>query len=111
MDLEDLLMEIGKCTRCGFCEVDCPTIRPFHLNRLYGPRGRVQLVGGILRGVVPPSNNTVSSIYTCLLCGSCNQACPAGVDVRGIVRAFRRLIAEGSVLEGVSPAVSPASQQ
>lgn len=98
-EVKTVILEVSKCTKCGFCEVKCPTIQALNYNRLYGPRGRIQLINGLLRGKVKPSRETVKTIYTCLLCGGCSQACPAGIDVRSVVRSFRSLIVRGELLD------------
>lgn len=84
----NLLKDILKCSYCAMCEWVCPTIDVEMNNRLYGPRGRINLIisyfregldGDILR----------ESIYTCLLCMACTLQCPAGIDIAGDIRRFR----------------------
>jgi len=89
--------ETLKCIRCGFCEIHCPTLLETDYNRLYGPRGRVQIVKGILEGEFKPTIYTLKTMYTCLLCNACYVACPAGVDVQFIIRTFRTLLRSGVV--------------
>ena len=89
-----IIGEASKCLFCGFCEPVCPTLS-HGPHRGYGPRGRVRLAsmlveGGRLSG--EPLGAVIESIYSCLLCGSCNLACPAGVDIVSVVRASRALL-------------------
>ncbi len=81
--------EYSKCVFCGFCENTCPTLHSTG-ERGYGPRGRVRVVGLLLKGVVTPK--TVEYLYTCLLCYACLKPCPAGVDIPKLVVAGRQLL-------------------
>ena len=60
-------------------------------HRGHGPRGRLVAARLIVRGVL--SGEAVASLYTCLLCGACRLACPAGIDVPLLVRAARQAVA------------------
>lgn len=84
-----LRAEVAKCSFCGFCEHVCPTL-PFGLHRGYGPRGRVRMIYHMLfDGLV--TEETLSSIFSCLTCAACTTQCPARVDVAGVVRAAKAL--------------------
>ena len=83
--------EASKCIYCGFCEPVCPTL-PEGPHRGYGPRGRVYL-SLILAKTGSASREALDSLYSCLLCYACHEACPAEVDIVGIVRTARRLVA------------------
>ncbi len=86
-----VLEESSKCIYCGFCEPVCPTL-PHGRHRGYGPRGRVNLARMIaLERAVTPGD--LESLYTCLLCAACHDACPANIDIVGVVRAARAIAA------------------
>ncbi len=90
-----ILREYSKCMSCGFCEAACPTL-PFGPHRGYGPRGRVRLASlAVENGSI--SAEGVAGIYTCLLCAACMLRCPAGVDIVGVVRLARELLARGAI--------------
>ncbi|MCE4611779.1 MAG: (Fe-S)-binding protein [Desulfurococcales archaeon] len=74
---------------CGFCEPVCPTL-PLGRHRGYGPRGRVNLARMV--ALDGPTDGDYESLYTCLLCAACHTACPARIDIVGVVRAARSLI-------------------
>jgi len=38
------------------------------------------------------SEEVVKTLYTCLLCAACNTACPARIDIAGVVREARVLL-------------------
>ncbi|MEM1633012.1 MAG: (Fe-S)-binding protein [Sulfolobales archaeon] len=88
-DIEFIRREVSKCVFCGFCEFECPTI---DINGLrgYGPRGRIRVSLLYLEGIY--SKATYEYIYTCLLCAACVPACPARIDIPGVVVAMRRLL-------------------
>ena len=83
--------EAGRCIYCGFCEPVCPT-RIFG-HRGYGPRGRVNLALMVARGEATASREVVESLYTCLLCRACHLKCPTRIDIAGVVRGARALLA------------------
>jgi len=87
---QELLDELLKCSFCGLCEWVCPTLSVLN-HRLYGPRGRVEIiVYSIQNGVI--NKEIVESVYTCLLCKACNTQCPAGIDIAGSIRRFRTIL-------------------
>jgi len=87
--------EAGKCISCGFCEAACPTLA-LGPHRAYGPRGRVQLARHALESG-SLGGEGLAGVYTCLLCAACVPRCPAGIDIPGLVRALRSLVASGRV--------------
>lgn len=93
-----LRSETSKCAYCGFCESVCPTI-VFGPHRGYGPRGRVN-VARIALDEESVTGEGASSLYSCLLCAACTQACPAGIDIPEVVRVARFLIHTGK-LKGI----------
>ncbi|MEB3778687.1 MAG: (Fe-S)-binding protein [Desulfurococcales archaeon] len=87
---EWIRLETVRCLYCGFCEPVCPTL-DFGPHRGYGPRGRVNIAYMIVSEDLVTGEG-VESIYTCLVCGACNEKCPAGIDIAGVVRAVRTLL-------------------
>ncbi len=76
---------------CGFCEPVCPTL-PLGPHRGYGPRGRLAIAAMVAEGHA--SSEALESLYTCLLCGACNEACPAGIDIVAAIREARAVAAQ-----------------
>ena len=92
--------EASRCVFCGFCEAACPTYRRGP-HRGYGPRGRVNVLLGLLRGS-PPTPEALESIYSCLLCDACYVVCPAHIRVGELMRSARALLwSRGAVPYGL----------
>ncbi len=87
----ELEAEAEKCVFCGFCESVCPTL-PLGPHRGYGPRGRITMVRGLLKGEITLSDEVVSSLYSCLLCNACSVVCPASIRVGDVVREVRAML-------------------
>ncbi|MEB3787182.1 MAG: (Fe-S)-binding protein [Desulfurococcales archaeon] len=88
----ELALEAGKCMYCGFCEPVCPTID--YGTRMHGPRGRLRVARLILEGA-RPTRLAEESLFTCILCAACVEACPARIDIVAVIRGARSLILEG----------------
>lgn len=84
---------IDKCNRCGFCRSVCPSLNELG-SESTSPRGRVFLVGEVLSGKLPLTNDVISRIDQCLLCRNCMSVCPVGEKVDEVIIAFRQLVAE-----------------
>lgn len=69
--------------RCGLCLSTCP-VYSIDREESSSPRGRLHLVDRISDRVV-----LKRFINNCLLCGSCIDVCPNGVDVPSILRGVR----------------------
>jgi glycolate oxidase iron-sulfur subunit len=93
-----ILEETSKCYYCGFCEPACPTLRIVPL-RSAGPRGRVNLARMLVHGVA--TEGLVEGLFSCLLCAACVPYCPAGLDIVGVIRKARRLIASSPGLSSL----------
>ena len=72
-----------KCVRCGLCLGACP-IYSIEREEASSPRGRLHIIDRI-------HNKTVMREFlnNCLLCGSCNDVCPNGVDISSLIRDVR----------------------
>lgn len=85
------------CIKCGLCLSVCPTYQETGLE-LESPRGRVQLIASVARGVVPLSAPKVEeTLFSCLDCRACEVACPSGVPIGSLIEAGRGQVAANSV--------------
>lgn len=77
------------CIKCGLCLSACPTYQ-LTQEELESPRGRVQLIAAVDRGVVPLDAPEVDqTLFDCLDCRACEVACPSGVPIGALIETGR----------------------
>lgn len=86
---------LNFCIQCGRCTSACPLAVQIE----YSPRHKLNeeriLEGGNL-------DETQRSVWTCLSCYSCHEACEQGVHTASVIRTIRqRLFELGEAPEGV----------
>jgi len=89
---KEILDDIEKCVRCGSCKAVCPT----HVNMGVEPlsaRGRMVLLHEYNSGNLKPSRLLNERLYSCTLCGICENACPARVKVTDAIYEGRSELA------------------
>jgi len=93
----DLLEELNKCTRCGFCQEVCPTYKA-ELTEGSVARGRIRLAKIVEEGnYIWSRHNTLSKyINDCLLCGACVSNCPGAIPTNELMIMARRKINQHS---------------
>lgn len=72
--------ELVKCMKCGFCRAVCPVFSEFKIES-YAPRGRLQLIKNLIKGVTHFSPKLHDSLFRCLICKACVEECPSGVEL------------------------------
>lgn len=80
--------ELRRCVHCGICTATCPTYTLLG-DELDGPRGRIQLIQGMLESDAAPSPKVVMHLDRCLSCLACVSACPSGVDYSRLIDEAR----------------------
>ncbi len=70
---------LADCVHCGFCLPACPTYVLWGVEP-DSPRGRIDLMAGVLEGALGLSPTTVEHFDNCLGCLACVSACPSGVQ-------------------------------
>src|SRR5882724_5262700 len=83
--------ELRACVHCGMCTATCPTYMLLG-DELDGPRGRIQLIQGMLESGAAPSAKVVTHIDRCLSCMACVSACPSGVNYPRLIDEARARI-------------------
>ncbi len=92
LNINQLIDEASRCVKCALCLPGCPTYQ-LQKNEASSPRGRIALMQAWLQGDLP--NNAILRYHfdSCLMCRSCEGACPSGVKYGALmdgVRAIQR---------------------
>ncbi|MEX2682901.1 MAG: (Fe-S)-binding protein [Candidatus Sigynarchaeota archaeon] len=98
MTIENMRSELEKCVRCGQCRARCPSLEANIEGRpgwdVYGPRGRMMLVQGLVDGKIKPSKVVEDGIFTCFYCNQCVATCPSLANVTEIILEARKFLVE-----------------
>ncbi|WP_333873135.1 (Fe-S)-binding protein [Methylobacter sp.] len=89
--MNNLLADADLCVKCGLCLPHCPTYNKTQ-NENESPRGRIALIQAWAGGHLETSKKLVEHIDNCLLCRSCERACPAVVPYGQLINDFREQI-------------------
>jgi glycolate oxidase iron-sulfur subunit len=81
------------CVKCGLCLPHCPTYGKT-LDENESPRGRLSLIQAWAAGQLEASPKLLGHVDNCLLCRSCESACPANVPYGRLVDDFRAATAD-----------------
>jgi glycolate oxidase iron-sulfur subunit len=72
--------ELSRCVRCGACKSLCPTYLS-SLDETMGARGRIAMLGALIKDELPPSKDLSDRIFSCILCERCKDMCPTGINI------------------------------
>lgn len=95
----------ADCVHCGMCLESCPTYEITGQEQ-HSPRGRVHLIKSVAEGKLEVNEQFMDPVYQCLDCRACTTACPADVDVGGLIEEARGQIRQAMPLTGVKGLVS-----
>jgi len=85
---------VYHCAKCGLCLDACPVYREMLLES-HSPRGKVQLAKHIIEEDIEITEHMNDILFSsCLLCGSCVEACPSGVRQDALFSSLRWRAAE-----------------
>jgi len=84
--------EAEKCSKCGVCVAVCPVFREIQ-TETYSSRGKVEVAKALASGELPYSDYSEDIFGKCLVCLTCRDACPAGVDQSKLVLGIRAELA------------------
>ena len=79
----------ADCVHCGMCLESCPTYEITGQEQ-HSPRGRVHLIKSVAEGKLEVNEQFMDPVFACLDCRACTTACPADVDVGGLIRGSAR---------------------
>ena len=69
------------CNNCGGCRQLCTLFRT-DITEALSPRSRMTIAGNLYLNNLGVTQKVKDIIFSCTLCGLCNNSCPSGVDVR-----------------------------
>lgn len=88
MALDD---KITACMRCGMCQAVCPMFGATGQEADVA-RGKLVLINNLAHMLLDDPQALADKLGRCLLCSSCQAACPPGVEIMYIFREARELV-------------------
>ena len=95
----------ADCVHCGMCLESCPTYELTGQEQ-HSPRGRVHLIKSVAEGRLEVNEAFADPVFQCLDCRACTTACPADVDVGGLIEEARGQVRQAMPLTGAKGLVS-----
>jgi glycolate oxidase iron-sulfur subunit len=95
----------ADCVHCGMCLESCPTYEITGQEQ-HSPRGRVHLIKSVAEGKLTVNEQFMDPVFTCLDCRACTTACPADVEVGGLIEEARGQVRQAMPLTGLKGTVS-----
>ncbi|WP_251554642.1 (Fe-S)-binding protein [Neobacillus muris] len=89
----------ADCVHCGLCLEACPTYEQLGQEQ-HSPRGRVHLIKSVAEGKLKVNEAFADPVFQCLDCRACTTACPANVDVGGLIEEARGQVRQALPLTG-----------
>ena len=98
-ELKSLDDKLAKCMRCGTCQSVCPVFAET-LKESDVTRGKLALLSNLANQLIDDPKAVREKLDRCLLCGSCQSACPSGVSILDIFMRAREI---AGTYMGLSP--------
>ncbi len=91
--MKTLDQQVARCSRCGICQSVCP-LYIITKNESDVARGKLMLLDGLMRSFFNDPGGVAERLDLCLLCGSCAENCPRGVNSVEIFLSARKIISD-----------------
>ncbi len=91
MMLRELEDQMISCMKCGMCQAACPLYAQT-MREADVARGKIALLENLSKELLQDPEGVQKRLDRCLLCGSCQAACPSGVKVMQILLRARVII-------------------
>jgi glycolate oxidase iron-sulfur subunit len=100
-----LQAELDKCMRCGMCMSVCP-VYATEKNEAAVARGKIGVAEAVLAGDLALDDpEVIDTLFNCLVCKSCMQSCPSGVEFDRIMLSLRAAVVEAKGLPWLKAAI------
>lgn len=84
---------LSACMKCGTCQSVCPVFAE-SMRESDVARGKLSLLSDLAGKITSDAEGVRKRLDRCLLCGSCQAACPSGVDILGAFLKAREISAK-----------------
>ncbi|HEX3744160.1 MAG TPA: (Fe-S)-binding protein [Bryobacteraceae bacterium] len=101
----ELQKELDRCMKCGFCMSVCPV---YNAEKTEGgvARGKITIAEAVIAGdLALDDQEVIDMLFNCLVCKSCMQACPSGVQFDRIMLDLRAAIVKKNGLPWLKTAI------
>jgi Fe-S oxidoreductase len=99
------LVQLDGCTKCGRCHIACPanaTGRPLSprdvilelRDEARAGAGAPDGIGGVLGELIGENRIRPETVWSCMQCNACVEACPVGIEQAPIINQLRRRMVE-----------------
>jgi len=110
-EIARLQAELDKCMRCGMCMSVCP-VYAAEKREAAVARGKIGIAEAVIaRDLELDDPEVIETLFNCLVCKSCMQACPSGVRFDHIMLGLRTAIAEKKGLPWLKAAIFGALKE
>src|ERR1700688_4201063 len=100
-----LQSELDKCMNCGLCISVSPVFAP-ERNEAAVARGKIGIAEAVISGdLALDDQEVIDTLFNCLVCKSCMQACPSGVQFDRIMLELRAAIVKKNGLPWLKQAI------
>ncbi|KYK36084.1 MAG: (Fe-S)-binding protein [Theionarchaea archaeon] len=79
---------VYQCGSCGYC-LDTCSVYATTFAESVSPRGKLLLLRKFAEGVLKNPLPITERMYTCTLCGKCEDACPSKTGITSVIQEWR----------------------